>query len=116
VARLTGDGKVPVGWSATSGRSRGSRRWSARRLWWSELFWPRAQAGKLVGGEKLRLYTVVEFDPVSRGASRKVSEVMGARNLGMAHLVVWCTCGGGRSKSGEVDLTVSAGRALAQAW
>jgi hypothetical protein len=69
VVRLTVDGKVPVGWSATSGRSRGSRRWSAHRLWWPELFWLCAQAGELVHGEKLGLYTAVEFDPVSRGAS-----------------------------------------------
>jgi hypothetical protein len=81
-------------------------------LWWPELFWPRAQAGELVGGEKLGLNTTVEFDPVSRGASRKVSEVVGARNLGMAHLVVRSTCGGGWPKSGEDNLTVSAGQGL----
>jgi hypothetical protein len=49
---------------------------------------------------------------VSRGASWKVIEVVGARNLGMAHLVVRSTCGGGRPKSGEVDLTVLAGQGL----
>jgi hypothetical protein len=109
VAWLTGDGEVPVGWSATSGWSRGSRRWSARRMWWPELFWPHAQAVELVGGEKLDLNTVVEFDPVSQGASQNVSEVVGAWNLGMAHLVVRSTCGGARPKSSEVDLTVSMG-------
>jgi hypothetical protein len=41
---------------------------------------------------------------VSRGAPRKVSEVVAARNLGMAHLEVRSTCGGGRPKSVEVDL------------
>jgi hypothetical protein len=46
------------------------------------------------------------------GASRKVTEVMVAKNLGMAHLVVRSTCGGGRPKSGEVDLTVPAGQGL----
>jgi hypothetical protein len=68
--------------------------------------------GELVGGEKLSLYTTVEFDPVSWEASQKVSEVMGARNLGMAHIVVRSTCGGVRAKSGEVDLTVSVGQGL----
>jgi hypothetical protein len=76
------------------------------------LFWPRAQAGELIGGEKLGLYTAVEFDPVSRRVSRKISEVVGARNLGMAHLAVRSTCGGRRPKSGEVDLTVLAGQGL----
>jgi hypothetical protein len=91
VARLTGDSEVLVRWSAPSGRSRGSRRWSACRLWWPELFWPRAQARELVGGEKLDLNTEVEFDPVSQGAPQKVSEVVGAWNLGMAHLEVRST-------------------------
>jgi hypothetical protein len=104
VARLTGDGEVLAGCSATSGRSRGSRLCSARRLWCPELFWPRAQVRELVGGEKLGLNMTVEFDPVSRGAPRKVSEVVGERNLGMAHLEVRSTCGGGWPKSGEVDL------------
>jgi hypothetical protein len=99
-----------------SRRSRGSRRWSARCLWWLELVWPRAQAGELIGGEKLGLNTAVWFDLVSRGAPQKVSEVVGARNLGMAHLVARSTCGGGRPKSGEVALTVPAVRALGEAW
>ena len=95
-----------------SRRSRGSRRWSAHRMWWPELFWPRAQAGELIGGEKLGLYTAVEFDPVSRRVSRKISEVVGARNLGMAHLVVRSTCDDRRPMSGEGDLTVPAGQGL----
>jgi hypothetical protein len=93
-------------------RSRGSRQWSAHRLWWSELFRPRAQTGELVGGEKLGLNTAVELDPLSRGAPRKVSEVVGARNLGMAHLEVRSTCDSGRLNSGEDDLTVPAGQGL----
>jgi Ser/Thr protein kinase RdoA (MazF antagonist) len=84
----------------------------ARRLWWPELFWPRALAGELVGGEKLSLNTALQFDPVSRGASQKVSEVVGARSLGMSHLVVRSTCGGGRPKSSEADLTVPVGQGL----
>jgi hypothetical protein len=43
---------------------------------------------------------------VSRGASQKVSEVVGARNLRMAHLVARSTCGGGWLKPGEDDLTL----------
>jgi hypothetical protein len=49
---------------------------------------------------------------VSQGASRKVSGVVGARNLRMAHLVDWSTCDGGRPKSSEDDLTVPAGQGL----
>jgi hypothetical protein len=51
VVRLTG-GKLAVAkWSMMWGRSRRSRRCAGRRLGWPELVEPRAQAGKLVGGE-----------------------------------------------------------------
>jgi hypothetical protein len=49
---------------------------------------------------------------VSWGAPWKVKEVVGARNLRMAHLEVRSTCGGGRPKFGEVDFTVLAGQGL----
>jgi hypothetical protein len=59
----------------------------------------RAILASCAGGRARRrreahLNTVVEFDLVSQGASRKVSEVVGAWTLGMAHLVVRSTCGG----------------------
>jgi hypothetical protein len=57
VAWLIGDSEVLAGWSATSGRSRGSRLCLAHRMWWPELFWPRAQERELIGGEKLGLNT-----------------------------------------------------------
>jgi hypothetical protein len=48
-----------------SGRS--GRMWqTCWYLWfgqrWSKLCWPRAGADKVVGGERLGLYTAVEFD------------------------------------------------------
>jgi hypothetical protein len=46
----------------TSGRSRRSSRWSARRLWWPELVGPRAQASELIGGEGSSLITVIGFN------------------------------------------------------
>jgi hypothetical protein len=42
---------------------------------------------------------------MSRGASREVREVMGARNRRMVHLVARSMSSGGRPKSGDGDPT-----------
>jgi hypothetical protein len=65
--------------------------------------WPRAQAVGLVGGACSGLLTVVELNQSARGTSWEVRDVVAARNLGMAHHVVWSTCGGGRLESGDGD-------------
>jgi hypothetical protein len=47
---------------------------------------------------------VVELNQSARGASWEVSDVAGARNLGMAHRVVRSTCDGDRLESSDGDL------------
>jgi hypothetical protein len=62
VAGLTGGDLASVKGPQRSGRSRRSRRWSARRWRWSESVEPSAQTGELVGGECSGLTTTVGFD------------------------------------------------------
>jgi hypothetical protein len=67
--------------------------------------WPRAQAVGLAGGACSGLLTTVKSNESAWGASWEVSDAVGARNWRIAHRLTRSTCGGSRSKSGDVALT-----------
>jgi hypothetical protein len=66
--------------------------------------WPRAEAVGLVSGAFSGLLMVVELNQSAWEISWEGSDDVGARNLGMAHCVVWSTRGGGRMEFGDGDL------------
>jgi hypothetical protein len=112
VTRLTGGSRAPVGWSATSGRSRQSRRCAGQRRRWLELLWPRAQAAEVGGGTCSGQTTAVGFNQGARGAPLGDVEAMRARNREMVQGVTRSTCSSGVTNSGECDRTVPVGLVL----
>jgi hypothetical protein len=58
----------------------------------------------LVGGEETGLVTARQFNQMGQGGPRDAREDMSARNWAETHWIARSTRGGGRPKSGEVDL------------
>jgi hypothetical protein len=100
---VTGGEGGPVKGGVRSGRFWLSHRGVARRRWWPESVWPRAQAVGLVGGVRSSLLTAVLFNKVAQEASRGAKDAIGARNRWTAYCGARSTCDGGRLKSGDVD-------------
>jgi hypothetical protein len=103
VARLIGCEGGPVKGGVRSGRSLRSRRGAARRLWWPESVWPRAQTVGLIDGVRSSLLTVVLLNQVAREASWGAKDAIGARNRRTTYRGAQSTCDSGRLKSGNVD-------------
>jgi hypothetical protein len=86
---------------------RRSRRCAGPRRGWPEWVGPRAQAGKLIGGDDSGLTRVVGSNQTSQQASLGVREDMGVSNRAVAYRLGVATRADGKNNSGEGGTTSS---------
>lgn len=92
---LTDGGSFLVEWSARLRASQGSHRWPTHRRRWPELPGPRVQAAAVDDGSNSGQLMTVELNPMARGASLDVGEVVGVSNRTVGLRVALATFVGG---------------------